>query len=59
MGLIAGLALGVWIVPLVRRSLVKVVVDLRDVEAEDELPPIERRSLRSEDDQPFEGRTWT
>lgn len=59
-GLVVGLVLGAYVVPIVRRSLGRVVVDLRDAEPEIELPPIERRAQRAEDDeQPFRGRTWT
>ena len=58
-GLVVGLVLGTWVVPLARRSFRRVVVDLREVEAEEELPPIERRASRTEDEQPFQGRTWT
>jgi hypothetical protein len=59
-GLAVGFVLGAWFVPLARRSFRTVVVDLRDVEPEDELPPIERRTRRPEgDEQPFQGRTWT
>ena len=59
-GLVVGLVLGTYVIPHVRRSLTKVVVDLREAEPEVELPPIERRTQRAEEDeQPFRGRTWT
>lgn len=59
-GLVVGLVLGASVVPRVRRSLTKVVVDLRQADPEVELPPIERRAQRAEnEDQPFRGRTWT
>ena len=59
-GLVVGLVLGAWVIPLVRRSLTRVVVDLRETEDEADLPPIERRTQRTEEDeQPFRGRTWT
>ena len=59
-GLVVGFVLGAFVVPLVRRSLTKVVVDLREAEPDVELPPIERRTQRpEEDEQPFQGRTWT
>jgi hypothetical protein len=59
-GLVVGFVLGAFVIPLVRRSLTKVVVDLREAEPEVELPPIERRTQRGEEDeQPFQGRTWT
>lgn len=59
-GFVVGLALGAFVVPLVRRSLRTVVVDLREPESDPELPPIERRTRRAEEEeQPFQGRTWT
>jgi len=59
-GLVVGFALGAFVLPLLRRSFTTVVVDLRETEPEADLPPIERRTRRGEEDeQPFQGRTWT